>query len=130
MDDTITLPTRRTGASGDRQTMCWLQKLRLRVFAVLVALTFAVIGVVGLLSVPVLPAIGVALVAAYSMVNSMTSKLATITCAGCGSDLSHSTSNTYGIICKNCGTTTQPYNHASQPPMMATSDEDSDSDLA
>ena len=94
------------------------------------ALTFAVIGVVGIFSIPVLPAIGVALVAAYSMVNSMTTKLAVITCSGCGNDLSDSSTNTYGITCKNCGTTTQPYNHSSQPPMMATFDDDSDSDLA
>ncbi len=106
--------------------MCWLQKLRLRVFAVLVALTFAVIGVVGILSVPVLPAIGVALVAAYSMVNSMTTKLAAVTCSGCGSDLSSSSSNTYGITCKNCGTTTLPYNYASQPPAITSFEEDSD----
>ena len=94
------------------------------------ALTFAVIGVVGILSVPVLPAIGVALVAAYSMVNSMTTKLAAVTCSGCGSDLSNSSSNTYGITCKNCGTTTQPYNHSSQPPKFAAFEDDSDSDLA
>ncbi|MBL4810378.1 MAG: hypothetical protein JKY43_10035 [Phycisphaerales bacterium] len=110
--------------------MCWLQKLRLRVFAVLVALTFAVIGVVGLLSVPVLPAIGVALVAAYSMVNTMTTKLSAITCVGCGGDLSKSPSSTYGTVCKDCGTTTQPYQHSPKPPMVASFDEDSDSDLA
>jgi len=110
--------------------MCWLQKLRLRVFAVLVALTFAVIGVVGLLSVPVLPAIGVALVAAYSMVNSMTTKLAAVTCSGCGNDLSISSSSTYGVTCNNCGTTTLPYNYSSQPPTLASFEDESDSDLA
>ncbi|MEQ9207133.1 MAG: hypothetical protein RLN78_07190 [Phycisphaerales bacterium] len=110
--------------------MLWLQKLRLRVFAVLVALTLAVIGVVGLFSVPVLPAIGVALVAAYSMVNSMTAKLSVITCAGCGSDLSNAATSTYGITCQSCGTTTQPYNHADNAPVFASFDEDSDSDIA
>jgi len=60
----------------------------------------------------------------------MTTKLATITCSGCGSDLSNTSTSTYGITCNNCGSTTQPYNHSSQPPMIATFDDDSDSDLA
>ncbi len=120
----------RTGPKGIIKTMNWLQKLRLRVFAVLVALTFAVIGVVGLLSVPVLPAIGVALVAAYSMVNSMTTKLAVTTCSGCGSDISKTPLNTYGTTCNNCGTTTQPFLHNPQPPTLATFDDDTDPDHA
>lgn len=106
--------------------MCFLQKLRLRVFAVLVALLFGVIGVVGWLSVPVLPAIGVALVAAFSMVNSMTAKLSTVTCSGCGSDLSTTSTNTYGNTCKNCGTTTLPYNNNAPNETMFAFDEDED----
>lgn len=115
--------------------MFWLQKLRLKVFALLVALTIAVITVVGMLSVPVLPAIGVALVAAVTMVNSMTTKLSAITCSGCGKDLSQAPANTYGIICPNCGTTTLPFQHEQTPPMYAADDDldtdsDSDSELA
>jgi hypothetical protein len=109
-------------------SMFWLQKLRLKVFALLVALTIAVITVVGMLSVPVLPAIGVALVAAVTMVNSMTTKLSAITCTGCGQNLSSTPANTYGITCQKCGTTTLPFQHEQSPPMYASEDDDFDSD--
>lgn len=107
--------------------MNFLQKIRLRVFAVLVALTFGVIGVVGLFSVPVLPAIGVALVAAFSMVNTMTAKLSAVTCSGCGSDLSNASTTTYGIICSKCGTTTLPYNNNEPNETMYAFEEDDES---
>ncbi|MFK7758503.1 MAG: hypothetical protein AB8C13_01000 [Phycisphaerales bacterium] len=110
------------------QKMFWLQKLRLRVFALLVGLTIAVITVVGMLSVPVLPAIGVALVAAVTMVNSMTTKLSAITCSGCGNDLTQIPAYTYGIICPNCGSTTQPFNPSDSPPQFAQADYESDTD--
>lgn len=106
--------------------MYWLQKLRLRVFALLVALTIAVFTVVGMLSVPVLPAIGVALVAAVTMVNSMTTKLSAMTCSGCGTDLSKTPASTYGVTCPGCGTTTLPFQNSEQAPMLAMDDQDSD----
>ena len=94
--------------------MPWLAKLRLRVFAILVALTIGAIGVIGVFSVPVLPVVGVALVAAYSFVNSMTTKLSVATCSGCGTDLSGSPAGGFGITCASCGTINQPYRSGSK----------------
>jgi len=91
----------------------WLAKLRLRVFAILVALVLGVIGVVGMFSVPVWPALGVALVAAVAAVNTMTAKLSATVCAGCGQDISSSPAGTYGITCAACGTINHPYRGAS-----------------
>ena len=108
--------------------MFWLQKLRLRVFALLVALTIGVFTVVGVLSVPPLAAISVAVVAAVTMVNSMTTKLSAMTCSGCGKDISKIPMGTYGVTCPGCGTTTQPYNHADLPALYASDDSNADQD--
>jgi len=44
------------------------------------------------------------------MVNSMTSKLDTLTCAGCGEKIEECPAGTHGIACKNCGTINHPFN--------------------
>ncbi len=90
--------------------MQWMLKLRLRVFALLVALTLLVFGVVGMLSMPVFPAVGAAIAIAVTMVNSMTSRLDTMTCAGCGKSIEQTPAGTHGIACPNCGTVNHPYN--------------------
>ncbi len=84
--------------------MPWLRKLRLRVFAVLVGLTLAAIGIAGLASLPALPVVGVTITLATVLVNKMTSKLAVLTCAGCGADLTGTPTGAYGAMCSNCGT--------------------------
>ena len=88
--------------------MQWMLKLRLRVFALLVALTILVFGVVGMLSVGVVPAVGAALAIAVTMVNSMTARLDTMTCAGCGVSIESLPAGTHGIACKGCGTVNHP----------------------
>ncbi len=89
--------------------MRWMLKLRLRVFALLVALTILVFGVVGVLSVGVVPAVGAALAIAVTVVNSMTSRLDTMTCAGCGNSIDALPAGTHGIACKGCGTVNHPF---------------------
>ncbi len=90
--------------------MLWMQRLRLRVFAMLVALALLVVGVVGMLSVPVLPALGVALTIAVTMVNTMASRLSTMTCTGCGQSIERAPAGTHGIACADCGTINHPFN--------------------
>jgi len=90
--------------------MLWMLKLRLRVFALLAALALLVFGVVGMLSFPVLPAVGVALTIAVTVVNTMTSRLDTLTCAGCGMSIEKLPAGTHGIACKDCGTINHPFN--------------------
>lgn len=90
--------------------MQWMLKLRLRVFALLVALSFVVYGVVSIFSVGVIPAVGAAIAIAVTMVNSMTSRLDTMTCAGCGDSIEQLPAGTHGIACKGCGTINHPFN--------------------
>ena len=90
--------------------MQWMLKLRLRVFALLVALSIIVYGVVSIFSVGVLPAVGAAIAIAVTMVNSMASRLDTMTCAGCGDSIEQLPAGTHGIACMNCGTINHPFN--------------------
>ena len=90
--------------------MQWMLKLRLRVFALLVALALLVFGVVSVFSVGVFPAVGAAIAIAVTMVNSMTSRLSTMTCAGCGQSIDQLPAGTHGIACKDCGAINHPYN--------------------
>ena len=107
--------------------MLWMQKLRLRVFALLAGLALLVVTVVGVFAVPVLPAIGVAVTIALTMVNSMASRLEHMTCTGCGQDIAQLPAGTHGIACDKCGTINHPFN--SGEPYYAfdlSDDEDSD----
>mgnify|MGYP003109452979 CR=1 FL=1 len=114
------------GFTSDRQEaipMLWMQKLRLRVFALLAGLALLVVTVVGVFAVPVLPAIGVAVTIALTMVNSMTSRLEHMTCAGCGKDIAQLPAGTHGIVCE-CGTINHPFNAGEPSYAFDLSDED------
>ena len=87
-----------------------MQKLRLRVFALIAALAFLAFGAVSVFAVPVLPAVGVAITLAVTMVNTMTSRLADMTCNGCGESIAQLPAGTHGIACDKCGAINHPYN--------------------
>lgn len=110
--------------------MVWMQKLRLRVFAIMVALVLLVFGVVGMLSVPVLPAVGVALTIAVTVVNKMASRLSVMTCSGCGQSIEKLPAGTHGIACANCGTVNQPFNAGEGAYAFDLSDEDDEAPTA
>jgi len=102
--------------------MPWLRKLRLRVFAVMLGLVLAAIGVVGLASWPALPVVGVTLTIATVVVNKMTARLSVLTCSGCGADLTGQPIGAYGAVCGDCGVINT--NHA--PPARLARRADSD----
>jgi len=87
-----------------------MQKLRLRVFALIAALTILVFGVVSVFAVPVLPVVGVALTIAVTVVNTMTSRLTDMTCTGCGASIAKLPAGTHGIACTKCGSINHPFN--------------------
>lgn len=106
--------------------MLWMQKLRLRVFALIAALVLLVFGVVSMFAVPVLPAVGVALTIAVTMVNTMTARLTDMTCAGCGKSIAKLPAGTHGIACKVCGTVNHPFNTGEATYAFDLSDGDDD----
>ncbi len=111
--------------------MQWMLKLRLRVFALLVALSILVFGVVSVFSVGVLPAVGAAIAIAVTVVNSMTSRLGTMTCAGCGNNIDQLPAGTHGIACQGCGTVNHPFNTGEAMLTMDFGmDDDVDEDIA
>ena len=101
-----------------------MQKLRLRVFALLAALAILVFGVVSVFAIPVLPAVGVAIGIAVTMVNSMTARLSHMTCTGCGQDIAQLPAGTHGIACDKCGTINHPFNTGEPYYAFDLSDED------
>jgi len=106
--------------------MLWMQRLRLRVFALVAALVLLVVGVVSMFAVPVLPAVGVALTIAVTMVNTMTSRLNDMTCTGCGKSIAKLPAGTHGIACKDCGTVNHPFNTGEATYAFDLSDPDDD----
>ncbi len=86
--------------------MPFLSRIRLRVFAVIAGLITAVVATLSLTAWPALPVIGVAIIITATMVNTMTSKLASPVCAGCGKALNVADSGAYGVMCDSCGTLT------------------------
>ncbi len=83
--------------------MTWMHRLRLRVFAVLVAVAIGVIGLVSIASIPVWPAVGMAVAAIALVVNGMTSKLSHSICLGCGASLAGQARGEHGVACPECG---------------------------
>ncbi len=83
--------------------MNWFHKVRLRVFAVVLAGTLAVIGILAWATVPAWPIVGVAIITVAAVVSSMTTKLAMPVCYQCGSNLNTNETGCYGVICEGCG---------------------------
>ncbi len=79
------------------------QRIRLRVFAVLVATTLAVIGAVSWAALPLWPVVGVAVATIALVFNGITSRLNEPVCWTCGEDLSRLQAGEYGSICPGCG---------------------------
>ena len=106
--------------------MFWMQKLRMRVFTLVAGLALLVFGAVSVFAVPVLPAVGVALTIAVTMVNTMTARLADMTCAGCGQSIAQLPAGTHGIACNKCGAINHPFNTGEPFYAFDLSDEDED----
>lgn len=84
-----------------------MQRVRLRVFAFVIGLTLATVGVVSWAALPLWPVVGVAVAAAAVAVNTMTARLKHPTCWSCGSDVSGLPAGQYGVICQQCGSINQ-----------------------
>lgn len=80
-----------------------LQRIRLRVFAVLVATVLAVVGAVSWAALPLWPVVGFAVATIAFAVNGMTSRLDQPVCWTCGEDVSKQSPGEYGVICPGCG---------------------------
>ena len=95
-----------------------MHRVRLRVFALLVASALLVIGAVSWAALPLWPVLGVAFATVAFVFNGMTSRLAEPVCWTCGHDLAELKAGEYGVMCPACGS----LNHASpggeEPPQL------------
>ncbi|MEM7622972.1 MAG: hypothetical protein AAF235_07180 [Planctomycetota bacterium] len=86
--------------------MRWFSRIRLRVFAILLAAGLAVVGVLNIIALPVLPVVGVAIITVAAVVNTVTHRLAAPTCLSCGADISEEPQGPHGRVCASCGAIT------------------------
>ena len=80
-----------------------MHRIRLRVFAVLVATVLAVVGAVSWAALPLWPVLGFAVATIAFAVNGMTARLDQPMCWTCGADVSQQEPGEYGMICPECG---------------------------
>ena len=84
--------------------MTWLHKLRLRVFAIIGAVSvLIVIGVGSFVTLPVWAVVGAVVGTMVLTINTMASKLDSPTCLSCGEDLAKEPAGEYGVVCPSCG---------------------------
>jgi hypothetical protein len=106
----------------------WFQRIRLRVLAVVLAGTLAVIGILAWATVPAWPVVGVAIITVAAVVNSMTTRLAMPVCYQCGSALNPDVTGCYGVLCEGCGAVNEVVPSADrQSPRFAASGRTDDS---
>lgn len=80
-----------------------LQRIRLRVLALLVGTTLAVIGLVSFAAWPVWPVVGVAVATVAIAVNTMAHRLSQPVCYSCGKELTKRDPGEHGVVCEQCG---------------------------
>lgn len=89
--------------------MTWLYKTWLRVLALAVASTLAVIALVSLAAAPLWPVIGVTFAAAALVwKGAIAPRITRADCLTCGADLRGLPTGEYGLICKQCGSLNEP----------------------
>lgn len=83
----------------------WLQRIRLRVFAVMLGLALAALATVSLTTIPAWPVVGVAFAVAVAVINTAGQRFSVDqqVCLTCGVDVSKQPSGPHGVICPSCG---------------------------
>jgi predicted RNA-binding Zn-ribbon protein involved in translation (DUF1610 family) len=84
-----------------------LQKIRLRVLAIVAAGVLGVVGVLSFAAWPVLPVVGVAIITVAAAVNTATARLSDTACMSCGKSVGNAEAGPYGVICPSCGAVTR-----------------------
>lgn len=84
--------------------MNWMHRLRLRALALLIGTALGAFALVSWATLPFWPVIGVAVAVVALAMGSMTTKLGSATCWGCGADLGEKPAGVYGVTCDSCGT--------------------------
>jgi hypothetical protein len=106
-----------------QERIAFMHRLRLRALAVTVGLGLAVVAAVSLVSAPLWPMLAGAVAIACVAVSSVTSRLSHRVCLGCGRGLDGVPVGQYGAICPGCGTIATPARvSGAEPAMLAEAD--------
>jgi hypothetical protein len=83
----------------------WLQRIRLRLLAVMLGLFLAALATLSLTTLPAWPVVGVAFAVAVAVINTAGQRfsLDQQICLTCGVDVSKQPSGPHGVICPKCG---------------------------
>ncbi len=87
----------------------WINRLRMKALAWVIAIGLAAIGAISIFAIPTLAALSVAVAVAAVAINQLGHRLTLSqpTCFGCGGDLTGRKPGTYGVVCSECGTVNQ-----------------------
>lgn len=96
-----------------------MERIRLRALAILLGLGLAVVAMLSLTSLPAWPVVGFAVATVAVALNSVTQRLKSPVCWGCGGDIARLPSGEHGVTCPTCGTVTPPGGVASLGSRMA-----------
>lgn len=88
----------------------WLDRLRLRVFALVMIIGIVAWSLVSFLALPALPVVGFAVAGVTLVVNLLASKLQprAVLCWNCGRDLADQAAGVHGVPCPGCGCISEP----------------------
>lgn len=84
----------------------WLERVRLRVLAVVAACSLCLIGLLAWSAMPILSLVSVTAVTVIA-VHGITSKVRDTRCYACASDLAGKPGGAYGVVCPRCGAINQ-----------------------
>ncbi|MBY0112970.1 MAG: hypothetical protein K2Y21_09125 [Phycisphaerales bacterium] len=89
-------------------TRNFMERIRLKAMAVVLAVIVAAVGVIAWSTIPAWPVIGVGVAVVAVALNSIGSRLEKAVCYGCGGSMAGQPIGERGSICPTCGTINQP----------------------
>lgn len=88
--------------------MTWLQKIRLRVLAIVLGAFLTGLAVASWGLIPLWPVVGVAVAVFAVAVNKVGHRLSQPVCLSCGADLANRPVGEHGMVCPACGAPNPP----------------------
>lgn len=97
-----------------KQSRNWMETIRLRAFAVVVATCIAAVGLIAWSMIPAWPVIGVGVAVVAVVINRVAVRLDQPACWSCGISMKEQPVGQHGSICPKCGAVNQPLLHADE----------------
>ncbi len=92
----------------------WMEQIRLKAFAIVVATILAAIGVIAWSTLPAWPVIGISVAVVAVALNRVAVRLNEPVCWSCGGGMKNQPIGQHGSICPSCGAVNQPLLHSDE----------------